>query len=133
MINWNELYSVEVKQIDEQHQRLFQLISDLQDALDLNHGADMLEDIYARLIDYTKSHFATEEALMKAHDYPALAPHFKEHAELKRKVVDMDKLRAEGKEKLSIDTLIFLLDWLSHHILMTDKNLGRFLNSKGIS
>jgi len=128
----NDLYLVNVKEIDDEHQRLFQMIAELQSGMRLNYGEEMLADIYIRLLDYTKSHFATEEKLMQAHGFPETKRHLRDHAALAAKVARMEQRRMANNEKLSVKTLTFLYDWLSHHILVTDKNLGRFLNSKGI-
>jgi hemerythrin len=38
----------------------------------------------------------------------------------------------EGKVSVTVDTMVFLKDWLNHHILETDKKFSAFLNSKGV-
>lgn len=57
---WNGNYSLQVAQLDQQHQTLFQTIDELQEALPVGHGKDLRGKILQKLMDYTKSHFAAE-------------------------------------------------------------------------
>jgi hemerythrin len=132
MFSWTAIYLVDVETIDEEHRQLFNLIGDLQTAMNLDQADSIIVDIYIRLIDYTRFHFATEQALMEKHQYPDKEAHIREHVELTRKVVEMDQRRALGKSRITIDTLTFLFDWLSHHILVTDKKLAAHLHSKNV-
>lgn len=129
---WTNQFSVNVKEIDDQHKRLVELLNELFVAMRERKGKDVLGNVLTGLIDYTKTHFATEERLMIHHSYPEYSSHKKEHTELTQKVIDLAKDYKNGKITLSIEVGLFLKDWLNNHIIGTDKKLGAFLKSKGV-
>jgi hemerythrin-like metal-binding protein len=66
------------------------------------------------------------------HGYPDYTAHKAVHADLVSHITKFDKEFREGKFGLSIQVMNFLKDWLSKHILETDKKYSQFLNSKGV-
>jgi len=132
LITWNDGYSVKVKQFDEQHKKLIDLVNDLHDAMKVGKGKEALEKILAALIQYTGTHFASEERLMKLHNYPGYEEHKKEHNLLVMQVIDVQRKFHEGGAVLSQSVMTFLKEWLQKHIQGTDKNYAPFLNGKGI-
>ena len=69
LIVWSERYSVGISRIDEQHQRLIDLINDLHGAMLEKQEEPELSKILDGLAAYAVSHFATEETLMKKHKH----------------------------------------------------------------
>ena len=82
-------------------------------------------EILARLFQYTKQHFETEEVLMARHGYQGFENHFEEHAELveqlRRFIVRFEK----NQERISTEILDFVSNWITHHILEEDMNFAR--------
>src|ERR1017187_1687694 len=70
MFEWKPEYSVQIPKIDVQHQRLFALAAELHAAMAEGKGKTVLEQSLARLVDYTKVHFAAEEEFMGKYGYP---------------------------------------------------------------
>ena len=132
MLVWGDQYKIGFKQIDDQHQELVRIIGELSDAIKANRGKEMLGKLLRDLINYTVNHFSMEERLMRTHAYPENSAHTKEHEDLKKTVSDLQKKFTDGKTTVSLETIHFLNDWLSNHILKTDKRLAAFLNTKGI-
>ena len=130
---WKDEFSVNIEQIDSQHKILVEMIDQIYAAMQEKKSQDILESTLDNMVNYAASHFLTEEHLMSKHGYPFLNPHKLEHAQFKEKVSGYVTRMHEGKRLLPLELLIFLKDWLSKHILETDKNYGPFLNSKGIS
>jgi len=131
---WNDQYSVGVANVDEQHKKLVGYLNDLFEALNVGKGKEILDSILDNMVEYTQYHFATEEKLMKLHGYPGYDDHKKKHDKLAEHVLDLKSQYAAGNiVKVSpIQIGIFLKDWLSKHIMGTDKLFGPFLNSKGV-
>ena len=61
LIEWNDEYSVKVKEIDQQHMKLVNLINELHLAMKEARGREVVGKILTDLISYTKFHFSTEE------------------------------------------------------------------------
>lgn len=131
-LSWNDKFSVNIKEIDEQHKRLLALVGDLHAAMLGGQGRQALGKVLNGLISYTASHFAAEERLMKAHGYPEYEEHRNIHARMTQKVLDIQKQYQDGKINITLETMKFLEDWVAKHIMGTDKKYGPFLNSKGV-
>ncbi|MGA2435861.1 MAG: bacteriohemerythrin [Bryobacteraceae bacterium] len=127
---WKEAYSVGCAEIDAQHKALFQIVGELHAAMLGGNAKQMLGDILARLIAYTTRHFATEERLMQASGYPDYAAHKALHDKLKQQVLNFQKEFTAGRAAITVQILQFLMDWLQHHIVGTDKKLGIYLRAK---
>jgi hemerythrin len=95
-------------------------------------GKEVLKDVLKSLINYTSTHFAAEEKLMQANNYPAYEGHKKEHNQLVMQVLDVQKQLQEGVV-LSQPVMNFLKNWLETHIQGTDKKYGPFFNQKGLT
>lgn len=133
LITWSPSLSVNVKQFDDQHKKLIDLINKLHDAMKEGKGKDILGDILQSLIEYTKTHFAAEERLMQQHNYGEYEKHKKEHNLLVIQVLDIQKKHKEGTPVLTQTIMTFLKNWLASHIQGEDQKYGPFLNGKGIA
>jgi len=130
MIKWNAGFEVGYGTIDSQHRQLVDILNIVMDGLKAPTGDIATQTALKRLIDYTKSHFSTEDSLMVEHKYPDIATHRKQHSDLIAKV---DALHADvksGKQLVGPKTVMFLQNWLVDHILKTDKKLATFLVAK---
>ncbi len=133
MFQWKQEYSVGYAQIDEQHKRLFELADELHDAMIAGKGKQILGKTLAGLIAYTKAHFATEERLMRASQYPEFANHKAAHDALTAHVVKFEKEFQGAGLATTLTLLPFLRDWLTHHIGETDRKIASYLISKNVA
>lgn len=129
---WKDVYSVHVAALDRQHQQLFGMICELNDALAAGKGNEVVGKILDRLVDYTMSHFAAEEKLLERYGYPSLPEHRARHQELAAKVSSLLQEFKGGNVGVSVSLMLFLRSWLKDHILGTDKQYSDFLNHKGL-
>jgi hemerythrin len=126
-------YRVGIPQVDREHQRLFEIIAEVNKGLD--HADDAargaaLRRVIGELIEYTRSHFASEEALMTNAGFPSLATHRLLHGELLKRVREMQMRIEIGDESATLDLSRFLASWLTEHILTADREFGRFVASR---
>jgi len=133
LILWSDKLSVGVKTIDEQHIVLIDAVNELHAAMMKGQGRAILGNLLGTLIVYTRSHFSTEETMLEAADYPGLAPHRVQHNELTKQVEEYAKRFKQGDLTLSNHLSNFLSDWLTNHILNTDKEYGPWMNEHGVS
>jgi hemerythrin len=133
LINWNDTLSVNVNEIDQQHKNLIRMINELNDAMKQGKGRTVIGKIIKDMIDYTTTHFKTEEGYFDRFGYPEAAGHKREHALFVEKVSAFSKGFEEEKLSLSIEVLDFLSDWLKNHIKGTDRKYSEFFNRKGLS
>ena len=126
-------YRVGIPQVDREHQRLFEIIAEVNAGLD--HADDKaraaaLRHAIGELIEYTRSHFASEEALMKNAGFPGLDIHQLLHSDLLKRVREMQMRIEIGDKTATLDLSRFLASWLTEHILTADLEFGRFVSAR---
>jgi hemerythrin len=132
LINWTNDLSVNIRPIDEEHKKLISMVNELHSAMGSGKGKEAMGKVLAGLVDYTKTHFATEERLMEKYAYIGFLNHKAQHDALTKQVMDLYAKFQEGKTMVTVEVMNFLKDWLTKHIQDSDKKYGPFLNSKGI-
>lgn len=132
LLSWNSTYSVEIRSIDEQHRKLFDMVNELHDAMGSGKGSQVAPSIVKRLVAYALEHFAAEEEMMRRAKFPNFGSHKAKHDQLCRDVVKMMKDIEDGKNVLSMDLQAFLRQWLQTHILDSDKSYAACLHAAGI-
>ncbi|MDR3727226.1 MAG: bacteriohemerythrin [Terracidiphilus sp.] len=132
LITWTEKLSVGVKSIDTQHAVLCETLNELHAAMMKGQARVLVGTLLRTLVDYTHHHFAAEEAMLAAANYPGLAPHRIKHRELTKQVEEYMARYEQGDVALSMPLLNFLSSWLTSHIQSTDKEYGPWLNQHGV-
>ena len=132
IVNWSDDYRVNVEQIDAQHRELLELVNGLHAAVESCLGKDELREMLANLAEFTRHHFATEEELMKQYDYPGLVEHHKEHRLLLSHLDELVAAVSSGQRPTFYSDYDVSTDWALLHIDEHDRDLGRFLNEKGV-
>lgn len=127
LILWKDSYSTHVKEIDQQHKHLIDLINQLHDAMRQGASQEVCYDTLKELVDYTDYHFKTEEKLFDQLNYPQKAKHKAEHDKLRAQAIDHLTHFKEKPLVNTIEIMHFLGDWLNHHILGNDIQFGEFI------
>ncbi len=131
LLVWDSGYSVGVKSLDRQHTVLFDILNDLHGAMMRGEAQRMTGPILHKLVDYTRTHFSAEEAMLAAAKYPGLANHRALHRDLIKQVEDYTARHERGEITLNLHLLNFLRDWLINHIQKVDHEYGPWLNAHG--
>lgn len=121
-------YRTGIDFVDEEHQGLFEIMGRayllLQDE-DTPDRYDEIMGILDELVDYTKNHFAHEEAYMEQIHDPNLEKQQRAHSIFLDRVEDRDiGENAENQQEFLTELLDFLFGWLSNHIMKMDKKIG---------
>lgn len=121
-LEWNEMYSVGVKELDDQHKKLFDLVGKIEH---MSAQEDFKVAIYTaldELMEYVMIHFHTEEIYMKSAEYPDFDAHYKKHQKISQEVNARVNYMM-NKELTALDLVMihnFISDWLKEHILGED-------------
>lgn len=132
LIEWNDSLSVRIGEIDRQHRQLIDLINELSEAMSEGKGRATVGRILDGLLQYTETHFQTEERYFDRFAYPMANSHKKEHAAFVAKVTEFRDAHTKGRLALSIDVMNFLKDWLRNHIKGVDMEYSPFLRERGL-
>ena len=120
-----------IELIDSEHRQLFDYANQIYDLLHAEFVPDKYDhivDILGKLRDYTKKHFADEEAYMESIQYKKLFTQKVQHQafidELDK--LDLDEISELDNQEETIENLLsFVTDWLIHHILEVDTQIGK--------
>lgn len=128
-IEWGDEFSMQIKELDEQHKKHFKLVNDFINASQKQELKKIIMDI----IDYAKGHFEYEEGLMQKYGYPEYQTHKKEHDKLLREIKTYHERLNEGGKILLAEIIRFLKNWLVKHTLTVDRKYINLFHSKGLS
>jgi hemerythrin len=131
LFKWDEKYSLNIGEIDRQHQKLFALVNELYDAAQKGYGHEVTGKVLKSVVDYTVYHFDFEEKLLHEYAHPAEAAHRAEHALLTQQAIALVQKHQAGDGLVTMATLKFLSDWLNDHIMGSDKEYAPLLIAKG--
>jgi len=124
MVVWDENHSVDIEEIDNQHELLFEVIYKLDLAVERQESMATITTLLEALIDYTDYLFKTEEkylALLSLDDYEL---HQQQHQFFIENLT-VFKAQTERIGTVSLSLLYFLKDWLVEHTQMEDKKYAR--------
>ncbi len=107
--------------IDEQHQKLVQMINDFYENLRNKSNKELISELVTKMKDYTNFHFDTEETLFKKYGYAEADDHIKEHRYFIEKVEILEQRISKNEIILSYEITSFLKNWIKDHIMLTDK------------
>lgn len=129
-LKWNDIYSVNVKELDEQHQKVFEIINRIYE-IKKNPKSEHLDTIIQELKDYGNYHLEAEEKYFEEFDYPDKVSHIQKHDMYREKVVEFEKKSLEN-DGVADDLSQFLRDWWINHIQKVDHEYSHFFNNKGL-
>lgn len=127
---WDAKYSVNIKSIDTQHQKFFEIINSIFFAL-RQHPLDNsdVKKVVDELIKYAEFHLVYEEKCFDTSGYPDALSHCQFH-DLYRAKIATYSMAIQEKDadipKIANEIAIFAQDWLSEHIMATDQRYSQF-------
>ena len=132
-ITWEDTFSINVSEIDEQHKKLVRLINGLLAEISQGQRKAIIDKTLGEIFKYAAAAFKTEEHYFEEFGYPETTAHKKAHtyfvATLAAFKADFGAVRAE----ITIAVTNVLRDWLKDHIEVTDKKYGSFFKRNGLN
>ena len=129
MFQFTDACLIGIKELDDEHRRLFSLINQAMDILnhtDSNDRCTQITHLLEELTQYADTHFAHEEAYMAQIRDPELIRQRMQHSLFRDKIRDFsfaDIELDENPQKYMESLIEFLLGWLINHILYSDKKI----------
>ncbi len=130
-IEWKKEYNLNIKKIDEQHKKFFEILSKADDILLLQKHEKEQEDILKEMFEYADYHFSTEENYFQQFNYPLKDKHIEEHDKYRQKVLDF-YAKISNENYIYEEMIDFIGNWWIGHILHTDKKYVDFFNKHNI-
>lgn len=127
LLQWSDQYLVGDELIDRQHRYLFDLINAFHDAFVERRERREVLRLLTQLIEYAESHFEAEERIMRENRFPGLERHHHAHVRLYEQIFELNAKLQDRSLNPTYDTIAFLRNWLSDHILGNDLAIGTHL------
>lgn len=124
VLEWSPELEIGIFEIDLQHRSLVSIANQLHDAVESGKADQTIEWILEELLLYTKMHFQTEEQYMRRYAHAESEQHKTDHAEMLKAMRRFKRKLKADDEALADDVLVFLRDWLHHHLTGPDRALG---------
>jgi hemerythrin len=129
-IEWTQELSVGVEDMDAEHQQWISILNELFDAMNSGDDHQIIGSIIDKMTSYSKSHLAHEEIFLAKIEYPDLEMHKRKHDTLIKKLDNIkEQFETSVNFKLTVNAIQLLKEWLTNHILVTDKKYGRHAKS----
>ncbi|WP_295440987.1 bacteriohemerythrin [uncultured Thiodictyon sp.] len=121
LIEWSDALNVGIDDIDHRRKLFVGMAYEMHEAIQAHQSGEVVDDVLARLSDYTRVHFAAEEDLMRAIEYRGYKAHKDEHQDLIRSVGELQRKVAAGKATIGFELMHFLKVCLTDHIMWSDQ------------
>lgn len=129
-IDWSDLMSVGINDMDDEHKELFIRINNLLKALLGGTKEYSIVELVTSINEYIVYHFRDEEKMLESYNYPHLDEQKKLHAIYEREFGLIEEQLRAGKfdATLLIDIQDKVINWLLNHIAKVDKKYGIYIN-----
>jgi len=132
-IMWSDSYKLGAEEVDAQHKKLFELLSELVASCMDGSDVEKVSKTLDFLVNYTIQHFIAEEALQVNSGYPDYFKHKTIHEDFKvtvdRLVEEFNKSGSSAELSKNINKIV--IKWLIEHIQIEDKKIGVHIREIG--
>jgi hemerythrin-like metal-binding protein len=132
LLKWSPQFELGLEIIDIQHKQLFNMINELNIAIEYNQHNALILPIILRLQEYANSHFKAEEEIFSKYGYPDRAGHEADHSKFIESVKYIRRQCELIDSPMSAKVRDFLFAWLANHIMTKDMEYKSFINKNPV-
>jgi hemerythrin-like metal-binding protein len=134
IFEWSKEYSVEIDEMDNHHQRLFDILNKLFTLMIEGGASDkQIIRVIEELLDYTRYHFDEEEKIMAKMGYPELNTHRNHHQVF---INQMKEFHTSSENGMAIFVATKVAnvgtEWLKNHIMNEDRQYTHYMKKQGL-
>jgi hemerythrin-like metal-binding protein len=121
LLTWSDEFSIGMPEIDAQHGVLIELINQVWNTIiPAKPDHEKTFQIIEELERYTLTHFTAEEVFLREMGYLNFDQHKAKHDHFVARIAQ-EKAKISSGQRMTLDIVYFLRDWLINHILVSDK------------
>jgi len=128
-LKWKNEYSIGISIVDFQHKRILDCMISILGG-PTNDDKLRAEAGIIELLGLLQQHFALEESIMRSVCYPDIEKHMEEHRQFNADVHDLAQKSLRTKGGVSNDAIKIAHNWLTEHIMMSDKGYAAFFQTR---
>lgn len=124
-----------IDKLNDEHMKIVDFINQIGEAIQ-REDIPEIEMVFTGLMEYTISHFESEEKLMEQGDYPILEGHKQAHRDFGERITKIYKSFQDAKgggfdncKKQCRELYSSLTLWLENHIMKEDKGYVKYIPS----
>jgi hemerythrin-like metal-binding protein len=121
-----DIPSVGLPYFDGQHQRLIEILHELDSSVSRNMKVRLVREALLKLMNFAEVHFYAEESMMERISFPGLDDHRREHRKIRTRLnifkTELDRGISASAEEL----LTFIYQWIHQHLATFDVAYGKF-------
>lgn len=130
---WSASLETGIRQIDEDHQKLFEVVNRLESQVAAGTGEKKISATIESLRLYVEEHFYREERYMKTVGYPGFEQHRRSHVHLCGLILCLRDIHREQPECVDADKVLqFLEEWLLAHVMKQDMDYVPYLTGDAL-
>lgn len=126
---WDDKFNIGVKDIDDQHKELLNIISHLRSAIKTGMKKDILMLTIEKLLYGTLLSFRLEEEYMIRYNFHNLETHISEHKNFIARIEEFKNNFSCGDTMSTLHGLDYFILWLTFHITEFDKEYSIYNSS----
>lgn len=131
-LKWSEDYNINIQKIDNQHKKLFEAGNILFKTINFTDETFAQRDALNYFISCVKFHFDIEDSLLSMYNHPAYKDSRSKNRDFLKNLIQKQKDFTNEEVKLDESFMDCVIDWINEHILIDNKEQGKFLNDKGV-
>ena len=120
LVNWSDNYSIGLNIIDQQHKKWIDFINSLYKAFKNEVSKEEMNEEILKLLDYTDYHFGFEEKYLEDFNCNDEEAHKKTHEVFVTKIKNFQIQYTEGNEDAVYKLIVYVNNWVLHHIQEED-------------
>ena len=124
LFKWYKTYSVNNEDLDNHHKTLFNILNRLYENCVSRDIPHCLDPIVVELVSYSNYHFTAEELHMRKKGYKDIDKHIVEHRSFTQRALHLQQLVDKNDFELTKELIVFLGNWILHHIMEEDKKFS---------
>ena len=136
-IQWTPAMSVGLRELDDDHKLLIDVINRLEASTENGGKREVARNCLMSLRRYAEFHFAREEKVMTACEFPGIGVQKQEHRDFIERIREVtgrfDADPEDSARVVNTELLDYLKNWLSHHILIEDMAYRPFVERNAIA
>ena len=115
-IIWSDQFNTGSVEIDNQHRHLVDLINILIENRNTSTNPELLTETIEQLILFIEKHFADEERILKAADFPDVEHHQDHHLDFIENTAEQFNLTLNNKNRFPEELTNMLYEMWLHHM-----------------
>lgn len=116
--------------MDVEHARQARTVRAIENAVRRGGEHAAIQGLLLGLIEDTRAHFESEQALMRRWSYQGHDAHATEHRRLLEELRAIEARHATGALQITEELVASLRTWLTEHIRVMDHALARYLRER---